>query len=122
MIRLAFATQVSAQIELAVQQQKERAEIRWEDLMKEAIRIWPLISDNTMKTALTRLAKKYTRDVFTPMGKQASIKIDDTNPNKFFIFPITPTTEGRIRAFLMSTAYRRDMLDSTQPDQLGLFD
>jgi hypothetical protein len=111
-LRAAFASVVASRLHLG------GFAITWDELMTEAIQVWPLWKDRNANRNLLSQTKNYVRKILAEIGR-LGVTAEPT-PAGFAVTRIDVASAQRIRKYLVGTAYRRGELDLWQEGvQLG---
>lgn len=111
-LRAAFASIVASRLAL------DSFVVTWEELLIEALQVWPLWKDQNARRNLLSQTKHYVRRILVEIGR-LGVTAEPT-PNGFAISGIGLPAAQQIRRYLMGVAYRQGELDLWQEGvQLG---
>lgn len=114
-LRAAFASTVASRLYLG------SFVVTWEELMGEALQIWPLWKDRDSRRNLLRQTKVYVRKILDEIGRSGITT--ETNANGFTLAGVDRSSAQQIRRYLTGVAYRHGELDLWQEGvQLGFDD
>ena len=111
-LRMAFASVVASRLYL------DGFSVTWDELMTEAIQVWPLWKDRSASRNLLGQTKNYVQRILSEIGRLDVIA--ERTANGFSLKGIKASSAQQIRKFLMGVAYRQGELDLWQEGvQLG---
>lgn len=114
-LRAAFASLVATRLD------QSSFVITWEELMTEAIQVWPIWKDRGSTRNLLSQTKTYVRRILSEISR-LGVTAEPTNDG-FALAGIESTPAQQIRRYLMGIAYRQGELDLWQQGvQLGFDD